>query len=514
MHRFDDPRSLVFWAALLAVLCGCSLSRANRDAGGVAVHDIVVVMVDDLGWLDVGPGSQSVDSAAHAHFRTPNIDRLAREGVRFTQAYAAAPVCTPTRVSLITGQIPARHHATFWTLHSDRDTSGNHPRLLPPAWRIGGLDASATTLPDRLREVGYRTIHVGKAHFGANGTEAADPRALGFDRNVAGHAAGAPGSYFAAHEFRDSLRKGKPKADSEWDVPGLEDAYGTDRFLTEVLAERAVAEMGAAIDADVPFFLHFAPYAVHAPIMENPRYSANYPDLPPRERAYATLVQSVDAAVGEIVAELDRRGRLDRTIILFTSDNGGLSAHARDGEAHTHNRPVRSGKGSAYEGGIRVPAILRWPGVAAPGTKCAAPVITMDWTATLLAAAGAGSLPNADGIDVRSVLAGESTAVHRTLLWHMPHLWGPKGPGLEPFTAVRDGNLKLIWFHDSPSGVPRLELYDLAEDVGESNDLAGDRPDEVARLAARMRELATAVGAQPSRRKSDGGDLDWPAVAR
>jgi arylsulfatase A-like enzyme len=471
-------------------------------------------MVDDLGWLDVGPGSQSVDSPAHAHFRTPNIDRLAREGVRFTQAYAAAPVCTPTRVSLLTGQMPARHQATFWTLHSDRDTSGNHPRLSPPAWRVGGLDAGATTLPDRLREVGYRTIHVGKAHFGANGTEAADPRALGFDRNVAGHAAGAPGSYLAAHEFRDSLRKGKPKADSEWDVPGLEDAYGTDRFLTEVLAERAVAEMGAAIDAGVPFFLHFAPYAVHAPIMENPRYSASHADLPPRERAYATLVQSVDDAVGEIVAELERRRRLDRTIILFTSDNGGLSAHERDGEAHTHNRPVRSGKGSAYEGGIRVPAILRWPGVAARGTKCAVPVITMDWTATFLAAAGAKALPDADGIDVRVVLGGDPAALDRSLLWHMPHLWGPKGPGLEPFTAILEGNLKLIWFHDSPSGTPRLELYDLAADLGESNDLANERPDAVARLAARMRSLAASAGAQPSRRKSDGGDLEWPVVTR
>lgn len=499
-------------AATCIGLVACTsnpIHRAGTSASDRPVS-ILLVMVDDLGWQDLEPSCQPSPSPVQARFTTPNVDRLAREGVLFTQAYAAAPVCTPTRVSLLTGQLPTRHRVTYWTLHGGRDTSSAHPRLSPPAWRVDGLDADEPTLADRLTARGYRTIHVGKAHVGATGTSAADPTALGFQVNVAGHAAGAPGSYRGLERFMDSLRKGAPAAPSVWDVPGLERWHGQDVDLTDALAEEARLLLRDALADDVPFFLNFAPYAVHAPITANPRFLAQYAGLEPREAAYASMVEGVDDALGVLLAELESAGRLDDTIVVFTSDNGGLSAHARGGEPHLHNAPLRSGKGSAYEGGLRVPCIVRWPGVARPGARCDVPIVTMDLTATILAATGAETLPVLDGADLRPALRGEAASFARPLLWHMPHLWGPKGPGLEPFTALRDGDLKLVFFHDSPPSAPRLELYDLAADPGETEDLAAQRPADLRRLAARMRELAQATGAQASRRRADGADVAWP----
>lgn len=470
---------------------------------------MLFILVDDLGWQDVSPHCQPSPAPVQAHFRTPNVDRLAAEGTLFTQAYAAAPVCTPTRVSLLTGQMPARHHVTYWTLHAGQDTSSAHPRLLPPDWKVDGLSAAAPTLADRLAACGYRTIHVGKAHFGALGTPAADPRELGYQYNVAGHAAGAPGSYLAKHRFKQSLRSGGPEAASVWDVPGLQEWWDGDRFLTEVLAEEARRQLHAACDRDEPFFLAFAPYAVHTPLMADPRFIDHYAGLDPREAVYASMVESVDAAVGVLLGELETAGRLDDTIVVFTSDNGGMSALARGGEAHVHNAPLRSGKGSAYEGGLRVPAIVRWPGVAPAGARNEVPIVTMDFTATLLAMSGAAALPEVDGVDLAPILRGTGTAPDRPLLWHQPHRWGPDGPGLEPFTALRVGDLKLVFFHDAAGGSPRLELYDLARDPGEQHDLSAVRGDDCAALATRMAELAEQVGAQPSRLRSDGSAVAW-----
>ncbi len=470
-----------------------------------------MILVDDLGWQDLGPASQVAPDGKHAHFRTPNVDRLAREGTLFTQAYAAAPVCTPTRVSLLTGQMPARHHATYWTLLRGKDQSNDHPRLVAPSWSVDGLSADAPTLADRLQARGYRTIHVGKAHFGAQGTEAADPRQLGFAFNVAGHAAGGPGSYYAKHHFKDSLRDGKPEADSVWNVPDLEAWWDSDAYLTEALAEEARRQLHGALASGEPFYLSFCPYAVHAPLMVNPRYADHYAGMDPREVAYATMVEGVDAAVGVLLRELEDAGRLDDTLVIYASDNGGLSATARGGTLHTHNTPLRSGKGSAYEGGIRVPTIVRWPQVAGAGVRDALPIVTMDLTATILDATGCAPLPHLDGISLIPELQGDPQAhPPRPLFWHMPHLWGPQGPGLEPFTALRDGDLKLIFFHDSPPDAPRLELYDLVADPGEQHDLAAERPADVGRLAREMGVIARAVGAQPSRRKPDLVDVAWP----
>ena len=468
---------------LLAPLAACAAT------GGQEAPDrpnLLVVLVDDLGWQDVSLPLGPEPTPLNRRYRTPHLEALAARGLAFTDAYASAPVCTPTRVSLMTGQAPARHHVTWWVLRADEDRSNPHPTLTPPPWRVNGLQPEDVSLAALLGEVGYRTIHVGKAHLGAQGTPGADPRNLGFDVNVAGHGAGGPGSFLGTRSFSARHRSGDPV----WDVPGLDAYHGQEVYLTEALTTEAVRALEEATAAGTPFFLHFAPYAVHAPITANPRHLDGYGDLHPTEAAYASMVEGVDVALGTLLETLERLGQLEDTLVVFTSDNGGLSAHARGGQAHPHNAPLRSGKGSAYEGGLRVPLVVAGPGVEARG-RCAEPVITHDLFPTLLAAAGTAAPPGhpVDGVDLAPALRGEALA-DRALYWHQPHQWGAHGPGIWPFSAVRYGDLKLI--HDHASG--RLESYDLASDLGERADRGPD-----AALAERLGRWLVRVDAQPSR---------------
>ncbi|MDF1838503.1 MAG: sulfatase-like hydrolase/transferase, partial [Planctomycetota bacterium] len=347
----------------LALVAACQNVPASSSNGApMESPNIVLFLVDDLGWQDLSVPLHSEATPFNRRYRTPNLERLAREGVRFTNAYASAPVCTPTRTAIMTGQDPARTHITYWTLRKDKDTSAAHPSLGPPAWRVNGMDADQITLPRQLAAVGYHTIHVGKAHFGAHGTGAEDPVALGFHENVAGHASGAPASFYGTHNFSRAGRQGKPNAPaSVWDVPGLGQYHGQEIYLTEALAAEAVSAVRAAHATGKPFFLNFCPYAVHTPIMANKRLLEPYANLNPREAAYATMVETYDNALGSLLDELDHLGITDETLIVFASDNGGLSAHGRGGEPHVHNAPLRSGKGSGYEGGVRVPTLIRWP---------------------------------------------------------------------------------------------------------------------------------------------------------
>ncbi len=466
--------------------------------------NIVLFVVDDLGWQDISVPLWSERTAFNDRYRTPNLERLAREGMSFTQAYASAPVCTPTRTAILTGQAPARSHITYWTLRKDDDTSAKFPGLLPPKWDVNGLQPEDATLPELLQEAGYRTVHVGKAHFGAVGTPGADPRNLGFDVNVAGHGAGGPGSFLGLENFSAAARKG----DRVWDVPGLERWHGKDVFLEEALAAEAVEQLDAAVAAGTPFFLHFAPYSVHAPITANPRYAANYAHLDPREAAYATMIETCDAALGTLLARLDSHGIADETLVIFTSDNGGLSAHGRGGEAHTHNAPLRSGKGSCYEGGIRVPLVVRGPGVVR-GTRNDWQVISADLFPTLLAAAGVG-LPRdgieRDGLDLTGLLRGGWLEAERILVWHQPHFWGVNGPGIWPFSALRVRDWKLIYRHADRE----FEFYSLAEDPGESFDLAATATPIVLELAKVLGERLRAMGAQMSIDATTGLPVPWP----
>jgi len=482
-----------------------ALALGGTPASAAPPPNVVVVMVDDLGWLDHGLDLSGAPPASERHFRTPNLRRLAEHGVVFSQAYAAAPVCTPTRVSLMTGRSPGATHVTYWTLHAGRDTSAKFEGLRPPAWQVDGLQPGAPTLPSLLAGAGYRTIHVGKAHWGARGTAGADPRALGYDVNVAGHAAGAPGSYRSRERFSGG--------DPVWDVPGLEAWYERDVFLTEALAAEAVAALEDAVGDGKRFFLHFAPYAVHVPIQANERLLGHYEGLDPREAAYATMVESVDEALGAILDTLERLGVADETAVVFTSDNGGLAAHGRGGEPHTQNAPLRSGKGSYYEGGVRVPLVVRLPGATGARRDVDAPVVTWDLTPTLLALAGvqapADTAAGFEGLDLGPLLRGEGALAERALCWNQPHYWGIRGPGVEPFSSVRRGDWKLVWRHRDRG----FELYDLAHDVGEEHDLSAAEPERVRALAGDLDTWIERVGAQLSLDASTGSEIEPPLAA-
>lgn len=498
------PASGGLVALLVAVLLASCNSAPGNPSGPspeqASRPNIVVFLVDDLGWQDTALQLTEEPTPFNLRYRTPNVERLASRGVRFTDAYASAPVCTPTRVSLMTGRSPGAHGVTWWVLRADRHKSKQHPTLDAPWWRTNGLQEGELTLAGLLDDAGYRTIHVGKAHWGAVGTSGADPTRLGFDRNIAGHGAGGPGSFLGTQNFSAAHRG----ADRIWDVPGLERYHGQEIYMTEALALEARREVREAVSDGEPFFLHFAPYAVHAPITANPRYLDGYPDLDAKEAAYATMVETADAALGTVLDTLDELGVADDTVVVFTSDNGGLSAHGRGGEKHTHNAPLRSGKGSAYEGGVRVPTVISWPGVTDPGT-CSEPVITHDLFPTLLGAAGTEVpgwyLPVLEGEDLRPLLEGRRAPWgERALYWHQPHLWGANGPGIWPYSAIRRGNWKLI--HDHAAG--RLELYDLAVDPGESRDLAETEPEVLAALAGELSDWVEASGARLSLQREEG----------
>lgn len=480
--------------------------------------NVVVFLVDDLGWQDVSVPHHTHPTPFNQRYHTPNLERLAAEGVVLTNGYASAPVCSPTRTSLLTGYTPARNRITYWTLNKDSDTSARNPLLNAPSWRVNGLAPDSALLPEVLSNRGYRTIHIGKAHWGAHGTPGSDPTQLGFDVNVAGHASGAPGSYLSRHRFMNSRSETDFSRSSKWDVPGLEAFHDQDIYLTEALQQRMVQEIGRAMEDGQPFFLHFAPYAVHTPIMANTVHLDRYGDLHPREAAYATMIESVDTALGRLLEVLDQHDIADRTLVVFTSDNGGLSAHARGGTPHTHNHPLRSGKGSAYEGGVRVPWVVRWPGVVPPGTRSDQPVVTQDLYPTILAATGAGTtgkhpdrVRELDGIDLASVLVGrqaptDSKGSDRAILFHQPHTWGARGPGIEPYSAIRWRQWKLIYFHADR----RFELYDLDSDLGESRELSGERPEVLAAMIARLSAELRDNDAQMSIDAVSGKPVEWP----
>ncbi len=455
--------------------------------------NILLIHVDDLGWQDTAVPMTHASPDSVPPWRTPHIQELAKEGIVCTNGYSSGPVCTPTRASLMTGQTPARHQTTFWTLYHDQDTSGKHPRLRPPAWNLKGVQPASVLLTERLRNAGYRTIHIGKAHFGAHGTPGGDPTKLGFDVNIAGHGSGAPSSYLGTHNFSHAGRSQTPGKKSIWDVPGLESYHGRDIYLTEALTEQACKEIDRAAHDNVPFFMNFAPYAVHTPVMANTRLLEHYQDLAPKEAHYATMVESVDQAVGELCARIDKHGLRDNTIVIFTSDNGGVSGRA--GRPKDRNAPLSSGKSSAYEGGTRVPWIIRWPGVTHPGTRSDTPLITHDLYPTLLHAAKATVVPehHIDGIDLKPILQGTPTLT-RSLGWHQPHQVNAQGPGIEPFTSLRHGRWKLIWFHDGD----RIELYDLNNDLGEQQELSSRAPDITQAMLARLDAWIQSTNAQMS----------------
>jgi len=423
--------------------------------------NVIVILADDLGWTDLA----CYGSDLH---ETPHLDRLAADAMKFTQNYSACTVCSPTRAALLTGKYPARLHITDWIPGAMPD----NPKLLVPDW-TKALPPAETTLARLFHHAGYATASIGKWHLG--GPESY-PDKFGFDVNVAGTDKAQPPSYLAP-----------------WKIPTLTEGKAGD-YLTDRIADEAVKFIEKS--KDKPFFLYLAHFAVHTPIQGRADLVAKYKGklragLTHTNAAYAAMVESLDASVGRVRAKLGELKLADRTVIIFTSDNGGRVPT-------TSNRPLRYGKASAYEGGVRVPLIVHWPGVTNPGAVCDTPVITMDLFPTLvdvasLTAPKAGTETGAagrDGVTLVSLLRGTGMLSRTELFWHYPHHQHYQQGGTMPYGAIRSGDFKLIEFFNDMN----VELYDIKNDIGEQHDLAGEQP--VGELRDRLHAWRKEVGAQ------------------
>ena len=301
-------------------------------------------------------------------------------------------------------------------------------------------------------------------------------------------------------------------------MPDLEGYHGQDIFLTEALTIEANKAVDQAVADGKPFFLYMSHYAVHVPFAVDSRFYQQYRDagLDHTEAMYAAMVEGMDESLGDILANVEHHGLSDDTIVLFMSDNGGLSAHGRGGTPHTHNKPLSSGKGSAHEGGVRVPMIVSWPRVTQPGSVCRQPVIIEDFFPTILEMAGVSRVEQIGGVvDGRSfvnLLRGEQdrTREDRPLFWHFPNNWGPKGPGIGPSSAIRLGDWKLIYYHASQ----QYELFNLAEDLEEQSNLAEQQADVRDRLAAELAEYLTSAEAQMPIMRETGQAVPFPSLRK
>ena len=460
--------ALVFVTLVLSV-CGA----ANRP-------NIVIILVDDLGWMDLScQGSR--------YYETPNLDSLAAQGMRFTNAYAACAVCSPTRAAVQTGRYPARLGVTDWirsrfqggAIPADKKnpsgfTGGKRKFLVPKnaLW----MESEEVTIAELLKPAGYVTCHIGKWHLG---TDDWYPQKQGYDFNYGGCDYGQPPSYF------DPFNQPKHRhAMIRAGIPHLP-ARKPGQYLSDREAEEAIDFIEK--HKDKPFFLNMDNYAVHTPIQAKAEVAAKYAKKTKTRQKnpkYAAMVESVDDCVGRIMTTLEKHGIADRTMIIFTSDNGGLLGP-------TNNAPLRSGKGYAYEGGIRVPLLIKWPGVVNPGTTSAEPVTSVDYFPTISEVTGL-DLPGDREIDGLSLARhlrsqGKKKLDRNAIYWHFPHY--RHNPG--PYSIIREGDWKLIKFYEGP-----MELFDLKNDLGETENLAAIMPKKVKAMEERLLDHLKSVGAK------------------
>jgi arylsulfatase A len=426
-----------------------------------SLPNFIFILVDDLGWTDLG-------CMGSAFYETPHIDRLAAQGMKFTQAYAACTVCSPTRAAILTGKYPARLHLTDWIAGHLRPKA----KLQVPDWTMH-LPLEEVTVAEALKPARYATISIGKWHLGG---EQFWPTRQGFDQNIGGCDRGQPPSYFAPYHI-STLREG-PKGE-----------YLTDRETDEAVRFLEAHRTG-------PFFLYLPHYAVHTPLQAKKDRIEKYrkklealPGSPQRNPVYAAMIESVDESVGRIQAKLEELNMADRTVVIFTSDNGGLTLGRPT--PVTSNRPLRAGKGSSYEGGVRVPLIVKWPGVTHPGSLRDEPVMSIDFYPTLLDIAGLRGDPRhvPDGLSLVPLLKGEPGFKRDALYWHYPH-YHPGGA--TPYGAIRDGDYRLVEFYEDG----HVELYDLKNDLGEQHDLAASMPEKARALELKLDAWRRRVGAQ------------------
>lgn len=477
-------RALIVRLSVLATTLSCAVSAVAQDEASRRPN-LIWIVVDDLGAHDLGcTGSKS--------YETPRIDAMAANGVLCTQGYAAAAICSPTRAALLTGRSPARLQLTDWIRARFQGgeppadgknpgglrQAGKRPYLVAtnPLW----LEADEVTMAEHLRANGYATGFVGKWHLGFEGHFPTDQ---GFDENFGGCDFGQPPSYFDPYE-----RKGQggiptlpPRSDGE--------------YLTDRESDEAVGFIRS--HKDERFFLEIAHYAVHTPIQGRKdlveRYREKGLEGPQDNAKYAAMVTSVDEAVGRVLDALEELDLTRSTLVVFTSDNGGLIGP-------TDNSPLRSGKGYAYEGGLRVPWIFYWPGKLSP-TRATTPITSVDLMPTSCRALGLEAPERTlDGVDLFGALAGRVDIAARPLYWHFPHY---RGRDVVPYSVIRDGRYKLIQRAVDGTDRPEFELFDLGADPAETKNLAEVEPERVRALAVRLGARLTDIGAVQVKRRSE-----------
>jgi len=438
------------------------MGRGPASNDQVGDHGIVrLILIDDMGWRDLA-------CYGSGFYETPNIDRFAKQSVRFTNAYAACPVCSPTRASILTGKYPARLHVTDWIPGRKQWPSA---RLLTPAFKQE-LPLEEVTIAQALKPLGYVSASIGKWHLGGPPFY---PDKHGFDLNVGGTAKGQPQSYFGPFNL--------PNLEG-----GSKDEYLTDRLTVE-------AEKFLEANRSRPFFLYLPEFAVHMPLqakqgaIEHFQSKAN-PSAPQHDPIYAAMIASLDENVGRILKKLDDLNLSERTVVFFMSDNGGLVYENKRKDTVTSNAPLRAGKGHLYEGGIREPMMIRWPGVTKPGSTCDVPVISIDFFPTILEMAGVKVDPggSVDGLSLRPLLRSNRSLHRDAMYWHYPHY---SNQGGVPSGAIRAGDYKLIEFYDDG----RLELYNVAADIRESNNLAQSDPKRASQMHQKLKQWRASVDA-------------------
>ena len=471
--------------ACITVLPGITIPLHSL-AAAQKPPNIVVFLVDDLGCMDIGANNPD------CFYETPNIDRLARSGIRFTNGYAANPVCSPTRYSLMTGKYPTRVRATNFF-------SGKRSGRFKPAPLTDHMPLNEITIAQALKSKGYATFFAGKWHLGES--EEYYPQNRGFDVNIGGWKKGGPytgNKYFAP--FKNPQMKDKPG----------------DSHLPARLSDETVEFIKA--HADGPFLAYLSFYSVHTPLMGRPdlvaKYKAKAAAVTGREfgdeeqvlgnkprkvrilqkhAVYAAMVEAMDEAVGKVLRQLEESGLAENTLVVFTSDNGGLSSSEG---SPTSNLPLRGGKGWVYEGGIREPWIVRYPGVTKAGAVSGEMICSIDLYPTLASAAGVAVDHEIDGINLLPALRGGSLP-ERALYWHYPHY---SNQGGFPGGAIRVGDYKLVERYEDG----RVHLFNLKDDIGERTDLARQQPERVERMRAALHAWYSQVDAQFLRQKGDG----------
>ena len=448
---------------LSALLAGLTSSHSAPATAPPKPPNIVVIMADDLGWMDLHcQGNPLLD--------TPQLDRLAKQGMRFTDAYAAAPVCTPTRAAMMTGKSPARLAIT-------NHAPGHRPGFVPKgqdlaeAETLTYLPLGEVTIAERLKNAGYATGFIGKWHLShrkgadANGPWEPQlrPEHQGFDLNIGGCDRGGPPSFF-----------------EPYGIPNIPPRRKGD-YLPERLADECISFLRT--NQAKPFFLCWWDYSVHYPIQAPEQLIQKYRQRPGvKDPAYAAMIEGMDTAIGRVLQELDFLGLATNTLVLFTSDNGSLFG----------NEPLRANKGFLYEGGIRVPWIVRWPGIVKPGSTCSVPVISTDTYSTLLEAAGLKPVPEQapDGESLLPLLRQTGSLQRKALYFHYPNYAFHQRNRLGG--AIREGDFKLIRNYDDDS----LELYNLAADLGETRNLSATHPEMTQRLTAKLESWLKSSGAR------------------